>query len=674
MPNRFANGVRAIAMCDRCGQQYKLKKLKTEIIKQRKYQLLVCEECWDPDQPQLMLGTFPVEDPQALRNPRRDNTYITAGQNNDGFLTGGSRDIQWGWNPVGGSSYFDAIMTPNYLVASSYVGDVTVTLDSIPGPSLSGVSVTGAVGNALGPLAITGVQTTVEAGGVGNLYVSLTGVSATGLLQSASFPITLGVTETFSAAGSRFQYGTGGDRIRIYSENPAQWAVAQELLAELANVGTGQVWIYADAAQYAQPGSAVPELCFGRVSSTATYFGTTVDILIDTSMLPTPAPSTADWWYVYSNFRTELRFSIPCPSNGGIYPDPPYGGYNPVYVNNGATCTLSWSGNAAKSLYGAYQSTASIIGSKVFGTWGTSFYDQQANITIGVVTAVNFSGSTFTITMNTVTAVASPTFYPLTPLSFIPFNPGVAYLSGGVSSTTALANVGKTITMFVSTPSQSVQFQSTGMANSYKFDVSVSNPTTPLGTWASTYGGGYDHVYMFADIGGTYIGLSYMPGNWDLKFGAGSNMYLEGYIGGPLPSSFPGLGIYSFNNFAVARQFYVVGDIANQYASYSAVGGVATFTWTGNTALSMRDFYASNPTLPVGTEISAAVLIRSEYTWGPSQLYLGTFLSMGYSSGTFTLTYTVVNPFVPYPGGTPSVGMMFFNTAGITFLPLVINI
>lgn len=127
MGNRFANGIKAIAECDRCGQQYKLKQLKTEIIKQRKYQILVCPECWDPDQPQLMLGTFPVDDPQALRNPRRDTTYVQAGTNVDGFPTGGSRDIQWGWAPVGGASYFDAGLTPNYLVATTYVGTVEVS-------------------------------------------------------------------------------------------------------------------------------------------------------------------------------------------------------------------------------------------------------------------------------------------------------------------------------------------------------------------------------------------------------------------------------------------------------------------------------------------------------------------------------------------------------------------
>lgn len=36
--------------------------------------LLVCEECWDPDQPQNHLGRNPVNDPQALRNPRPDKS------------------------------------------------------------------------------------------------------------------------------------------------------------------------------------------------------------------------------------------------------------------------------------------------------------------------------------------------------------------------------------------------------------------------------------------------------------------------------------------------------------------------------------------------------------------------------------------------------------------------
>jgi hypothetical protein len=127
MGNRFASGKIAIAECDRCGQQYLLKHLKTEVIKQRKYELLVCPTCWDPDQPQLMLGTFPVDDPQALRNPRKDTTYVTSGVNSLGNLSGGSRDIQWGWAPVGGARNFDSGLTPNYLIAVTFVGTVTTS-------------------------------------------------------------------------------------------------------------------------------------------------------------------------------------------------------------------------------------------------------------------------------------------------------------------------------------------------------------------------------------------------------------------------------------------------------------------------------------------------------------------------------------------------------------------
>ena len=127
MGNRLASGKFSIAMCDRCGQQFKLKKLKYEVIKTKLYQLKVCEECWDPDHPQLQLGMYPVDDPQAVREPRKDTTYVTSGVDVDGYSAGGSRDIQWGWNPVGGASNFDAGLTPNYLVATTSVGTVSVS-------------------------------------------------------------------------------------------------------------------------------------------------------------------------------------------------------------------------------------------------------------------------------------------------------------------------------------------------------------------------------------------------------------------------------------------------------------------------------------------------------------------------------------------------------------------
>ena len=127
MATPFASGKYAIAECDRCGQRYKLKQLKVEVIKTKLYQLKVCEACWDPDQPQLQLGMYPVNDPQALYQPRPDTTYVTAGLNVSGNLTGGSRDIQWGWQPVGGARDYDVALTPNYLVATTSVGTVTIS-------------------------------------------------------------------------------------------------------------------------------------------------------------------------------------------------------------------------------------------------------------------------------------------------------------------------------------------------------------------------------------------------------------------------------------------------------------------------------------------------------------------------------------------------------------------
>jgi hypothetical protein len=127
MGNRYASGKNAIAICDRCGFRFRLRELKELVVKTKKVNVLACPSCWDPDQPQLQLGMYPVDDPQALRNPRPDSTYLQSGVLADGSIGGGSRDIQWGWNPVGGSRFFDDVLTPNYLVATTFVGTVTVT-------------------------------------------------------------------------------------------------------------------------------------------------------------------------------------------------------------------------------------------------------------------------------------------------------------------------------------------------------------------------------------------------------------------------------------------------------------------------------------------------------------------------------------------------------------------
>lgn len=140
MANNYASGKYSIAECDRCGQRFMLKQLKKEIIKTRIFNIKVCPECWDPDQPQLSLGLYPVYDPQAVREPRPDTSYQVSGTtglqiintnstnvNAVGYQAEGSRVFQWGWNPVGGSRASDAGLTPNDLVLNFQLASVTIS-------------------------------------------------------------------------------------------------------------------------------------------------------------------------------------------------------------------------------------------------------------------------------------------------------------------------------------------------------------------------------------------------------------------------------------------------------------------------------------------------------------------------------------------------------------------
>jgi hypothetical protein len=86
---------------------------------------------------------YPVDDPQALRNPRPDVSYYQAGMTGlkiktqgevassnvlaFGTPSEGSRMIWWGWNPVGGASSFDTVLTPNYLILPIQIGTVTTS-------------------------------------------------------------------------------------------------------------------------------------------------------------------------------------------------------------------------------------------------------------------------------------------------------------------------------------------------------------------------------------------------------------------------------------------------------------------------------------------------------------------------------------------------------------------
>ena len=137
----YASGKFSIAECDRCGQRYKLKELRKLTIKTKQVSIKVCKECYEPDQPQLQLGMYPVQDFQSVREPRPDTSYYQSGlnglqifngsnpnQNYTGDPQGGSRVIQWGFNPVGGARANDDGLTPNDLIANGQVGTVTVTI------------------------------------------------------------------------------------------------------------------------------------------------------------------------------------------------------------------------------------------------------------------------------------------------------------------------------------------------------------------------------------------------------------------------------------------------------------------------------------------------------------------------------------------------------------------
>lgn len=95
-------------MCDRCGQQYLRKDLTDQIIDQKATGIMVCFVCLDEDQPQLQLGRYPVDDPQAIRNPRPDLAMTE------------SRGL-FSWDPVGWPGLFPAV------VAQGYVGKVRIS-------------------------------------------------------------------------------------------------------------------------------------------------------------------------------------------------------------------------------------------------------------------------------------------------------------------------------------------------------------------------------------------------------------------------------------------------------------------------------------------------------------------------------------------------------------------
>ena len=80
----FATGKHAIAICDRCGQQYKFHRLKQEWNG-----LMTCPECFEPKHPQLDKKND-VVDAQALpwsRTARQEPVVVEIGAPGDSAFT-----------------------------------------------------------------------------------------------------------------------------------------------------------------------------------------------------------------------------------------------------------------------------------------------------------------------------------------------------------------------------------------------------------------------------------------------------------------------------------------------------------------------------------------------------------------------------------------------------------
>lgn len=107
--NQFSSAKFSIAECDRCGQRYKLRELRETVVRTRPTGLLVCPTCWEPDHPQNMQGMYPVNDPQAVRQPRPDLSLVYENTSTS------SRYIPGTFNPLSG------------VQSSGTVGTVTVS-------------------------------------------------------------------------------------------------------------------------------------------------------------------------------------------------------------------------------------------------------------------------------------------------------------------------------------------------------------------------------------------------------------------------------------------------------------------------------------------------------------------------------------------------------------------
>lgn len=115
----YASGKYALGICDRSGQTHKLHELYPQIKDGKDTGLRVHWSMLDEDQPQLFLGSMPIDDPQALRVTRMDTGLSE------------QRAIVWNWAPVGDNNSLQSLYgfsTQESCQATGSVGTVTVSI------------------------------------------------------------------------------------------------------------------------------------------------------------------------------------------------------------------------------------------------------------------------------------------------------------------------------------------------------------------------------------------------------------------------------------------------------------------------------------------------------------------------------------------------------------------
>jgi len=104
---RFASDKNAIGECDVCGFRYKLRELRSLVVNSVLTSTKACPTCWNPDQPQNSLGKYPVDDPQAIKDPRPDFAGYAQSR---AQIVPVPHSRSWGQPPIVGTGFLGSVV------------------------------------------------------------------------------------------------------------------------------------------------------------------------------------------------------------------------------------------------------------------------------------------------------------------------------------------------------------------------------------------------------------------------------------------------------------------------------------------------------------------------------------------------------------------------------------